>query len=117
VLGGVDGASSLVASVSTTAELLKDWIDVAVANGVRLESRSALVVVVSHFPKLKTGLEVLESRRSADLTEDEANALWTRVRAASDLLASCVPFSVARNPRDGMGVVMVACVVNPFAFV
>jgi hypothetical protein len=35
-----------------------------------------LVAAVSHFPELKTELEVLESRHSVDLTEDEAGALW-----------------------------------------
>jgi hypothetical protein len=35
VLGGVDGPSSLAASVSTTAELLEDRIDATTANGVR----------------------------------------------------------------------------------
>jgi hypothetical protein len=43
---------------------------------------------VSHFLVLKTDLEVLESRHNTDVIEDEADALWTQVRAASDLLAS-----------------------------
>jgi hypothetical protein len=58
---------------------------------------------VSYFSKLKTDLEVLGSKRSVDLTEDEVDALWTRVRVASDLLASYVPSSVAHNPPDGTG--------------
>jgi hypothetical protein len=79
-----------------------------------------LVAIVSHFPELKTELEVLRSRRNTDLTEDEADALWIRVRWASDSLVSHVPSSVARNPPDdvgGGGVMLVACVINPFAFV
>jgi hypothetical protein len=36
-----------------------------------------LVAVVSHFPELDAKLEVLWSRCSIGLTEDEANALWT----------------------------------------
>jgi Trp operon repressor len=43
-------------------------------------------------------LEVLGSGCSVDLTKDEADALWTRVRVASDLLASHVSSSAARNP-------------------
>jgi hypothetical protein len=35
VLGSADGTSSLAASMSMAAELLKSWIDVAAANGVR----------------------------------------------------------------------------------
>jgi hypothetical protein len=90
----------MVASMSTVAEQLEDQIDAAAANGVRWGSRSALVAAVLHFPELKTDLEVLGSRRSADLTKDEADALWTWVRVALDLLASYVPSSVARNPPD-----------------
>jgi hypothetical protein len=36
-----------------------------------------LVATVSPFLEVKTKLEVLGSRRSADLTEDEADALGT----------------------------------------
>jgi hypothetical protein len=83
VLGGADGPSSLAASVSTAAELLEDRIDDAAANGVRWGSRSALAAAMSHFIELKTDLEVLGFGHSADLVEDEADALWTQVRAAS----------------------------------
>jgi hypothetical protein len=58
---------------------------------------------VSHLLELMTELEVLGSRRSADLTEDEGNALWIRVHAASDSMASHAPSSVARNPPNGVG--------------
>jgi hypothetical protein len=103
VLGGTDGPSSLAASMSTVVELLKDCIDPAATNGVHCVSRFALVAPVSHFPELKTDLEVLGFGRIVDLTKDEADALWTWVRAASNLLASYVPSSIARNPPDGMG--------------
>jgi hypothetical protein len=73
------------------------------ANGVCWGSHSTLVAAMSHFLELKTDLEVLGSGRSVDLTEDEAYALWTRVRSAPDLLVSYVPSSVARNPPDSMG--------------
>jgi hypothetical protein len=73
---------------------------------------------MSHFPELKTELEVLGSERNADLTGGKADALWIQVRATSDLLPSHVRSTVAHNPllRHG-GVVVVAYVVNPFAFV
>jgi hypothetical protein len=58
---------------------------------------------MSHFLELKTDLEVPGSGHSADLTEDEAYALWTRVRSAIDLLVSYVPSSVACNPPYNMG--------------
>jgi hypothetical protein len=35
--------------------------------------------------------------------EDEANALWTRVRTASNSLVMHIPSLVARDPPDGMG--------------
>jgi hypothetical protein len=76
VLGSVDGPSSLAASMSTAAELLEGWIDAVGANGVRWGARSALVATVSHFPELKTELEVLRSERNVDLTEDDSDALW-----------------------------------------
>jgi hypothetical protein len=65
-------------------------------------SHSTLVAAMLHFPELKTDLEVVASGRNADQTEDEADALWTRVPAASDLLASYVPSSISRNPLDSM---------------
>jgi hypothetical protein len=59
VLGSDDGSSSLAASMSMIVELLEGWIDATAANGVRWGSHSALVATVSHFPELKTELEVL----------------------------------------------------------
>jgi hypothetical protein len=103
VLGGANGPSSPAASMSMAVELLKDRIGATTANGFRWGSRSALVAAVSHFSELKIDLEVLKSGRSADLIEDEANALRTWVHTASDLLASYVPSSVACNPPDGTG--------------
>jgi hypothetical protein len=44
-----------------------------------------------HFLVLKPELELLESERNVDLTEDEADALWTWVRMALDSLVSYVP--------------------------
>jgi hypothetical protein len=103
VLGSVDGPSSLAASMSTVAELLEVWIDAAAANGVCWGSCSTLVAAVSHFSELETELEVLRSRRNVDLTEGEADAVWTWVRMVSDSLALYVPSSVAYNILDGAG--------------
>jgi hypothetical protein len=87
----------------TTAKLLNGRIDATAADGVHWEPRSALVATVSHFPELKAKLEVFVSRHSTDLMKDEADVLWTRVRVASDSLASYVPSSIARNPPNGAG--------------
>jgi hypothetical protein len=85
--------------MSVAAELLVGRIDVATANGVPSGSQSALVATVSHFSQL----EVLGCGHSADLTEEEVDALWPRVRVASDSLVLHVPSLVARNPPDSMG--------------
>jgi hypothetical protein len=97
VLGSADWPSSLVASMSIAVELLEDRINAAATNGVRWGSCSMLVTAVSHFPGLKTELEVLGSGCNADLTEDEADALWTGVSTSSDSLASYVPSLVLLN--------------------
>jgi hypothetical protein len=62
VLGGVDGPSSLAASLSMLAELLEGRIDFAATKGVRWGTRSVLVAALSHFPELKSELELLGSR-------------------------------------------------------
>jgi hypothetical protein len=46
---------------------------------------------------------MLGSGRSVNLTEDEADAIWTWARMASDLLALYVPSSVAHILPDGTG--------------
>jgi hypothetical protein len=45
------------------------------ANEVHWGPHSTLVATVSQFPELEIDLEVLGSRRSVSLTEDEANTL------------------------------------------
>jgi hypothetical protein len=85
------------------AELLEGWIDTTAANGVCWGTRSALVVVLSYFLELKTELELLGSGHNADLTEDQADALWPLVSVASDSLASLVPSSIAHDSPDGVG--------------
>jgi hypothetical protein len=75
VLGNVDGPSSLAASLSMVAELFKGRIETAVANGVYWGSRSTLVAALTHFPELKSELELHGSRRNADLTGDQVDAL------------------------------------------
>jgi hypothetical protein len=74
-LYGVDGSSSLVASLYVVVELLEGWVDTVATNGVRWGARSVLVAALSHFPELKTELGLLGSRRNVNLTEDEADAL------------------------------------------
>jgi hypothetical protein len=61
VLGNADGPSSPVASLSMVAELLEGRIDTAVSNGVHCGTRSMLVAALSHFPELKSELELLGS--------------------------------------------------------
>jgi hypothetical protein len=75
VLDGVDGSSLLATSMSTLAELLESRIDAAATNRVRWGSRTVLVVVVSHFPELDADLEMLGSRGSTGMIEDEVDAL------------------------------------------
>jgi hypothetical protein len=103
VLGNVMGSSSLAASPSMVVELLKGRLDIAATNGVHWGTQSVLVASMLHFMKLKSELELLVSGRNADLTDDQADALWPQVSAVSDSLASLVPSSIARNPPDDAG--------------
>jgi hypothetical protein len=102
-LDNADGPSSFLVYMSMAAEMLEGRIDAATANGVWWGSRSVLVAAVSHFLDPKTELEVLRSGRNVNLTEDEADAIWTRVRVASDSLALYVPSSATHNPPDSVG--------------
>jgi hypothetical protein len=103
VLDNDDGPSSLGASLSVAVELLKGRVNTAAANGVRWVTLSMLVAALSHFSELDAKLELLRSRRNADLRDDQVDALWTRVRVASDSLASHVLPSIPHNPPDGTG--------------
>jgi hypothetical protein len=103
VLDNADGLPSLLVSMFMAAELLEGRIDAATANRVRWGSCSMLAAIVSHFLELKNELEVLGLGRNMDLTDKEADGLWTRVRVASDSLASYVPSSVSHNPPDVAG--------------
>jgi hypothetical protein len=103
VLGDVDGSSSLVTSMPAVVERLEGQIDTVATNGVRWGSRFSLVAFVSQFSELDADLEVLGSRRNVGLTEGEVDALWSRVRAARDSLASHVHSLVACNPPDKAG--------------
>jgi hypothetical protein len=62
-----------------------------------------LVATLSHFPEFETELELLQSGRNADLTEDQVDALWTQARQASESLASFIPSLVACGSPDSMG--------------
>jgi hypothetical protein len=70
VLDNANGSSSLAASLPMVVELLKGGINTAATNGVRLETRSVLVATLSHFPEWNSELELLGSKRNADLIED-----------------------------------------------
>jgi hypothetical protein len=59
-----------------------------------LGAHSMLVATVSHFQELEADLEVHGSGCSAGLTENEADALWSGVRMASDSLVAHVPSSM-----------------------
>jgi hypothetical protein len=85
------------------ARRCRQTIFTGTANGVCWETRSALVAVLSYFPKLKSELETLGSGRNADLTDDQVVSLWPLVSAASDSLTSLVPSSFAGNPPDDAG--------------
>jgi hypothetical protein len=76
-----------------------------------------LICVSCHlvrFSELKSELELLGSGSNADLTDDQADALWTLVDKASDSLVSLIPSSVPRDPPDGVGesVLLTFCFVN-----
>jgi hypothetical protein len=77
VLDNTDKSSSLATSLSTAVELIKGRIDSTTANRVRWGTRSALVATLSHFLEMKSELELLGCGHNADLTEDQADALWS----------------------------------------
>jgi hypothetical protein len=103
VLDNANGPSSLAASLSTVAGLLEGWVDAAATNEVRWGTRSALVMVLSHFPELEDELELLGSGPDAVLMKDRVDALWILARLALDLLASYILHSVTHSPPDGLG--------------
>jgi hypothetical protein len=102
-LDNADDSSSLAASPSTAEALLEGQINTTTANGVCWGTRSALVASLSYFLELKSKLELLGSGLNVDLIENQVDALWTRVHATSDSLASHIPPSATRSPIDGMG--------------
>jgi hypothetical protein len=92
-----------IIALLSMVELLEGRIDAAATNGVRWGTQFALVAALSHFLELKSEMELLGFGCNADLTVDQADALWNWVHAASDSLASHVPPSVACSPPNGMG--------------
>jgi hypothetical protein len=56
-------------SLSSATELLEDCIDTVAANGVHRATRSALATALSHFLESRIEVELLGSRRNADLME------------------------------------------------
>jgi hypothetical protein len=65
----------LVASLSSTAKLIEGRVNVAATNGVCCGARLVLTAALSHFPKLETKLELLESECNADLTKGQLDAI------------------------------------------
>jgi predicted cobalt transporter CbtA len=98
------GPSSLAVSLSSAVELLEGCIDAIATNGVCWGTRSVLVAALSYFLELGPELELLGSRRNADLTEDQVDAFWTQAHPASDSLPLYVLSLVARDSFDGAGV-------------
>jgi hypothetical protein len=49
VLGSTGVSSSLVTSLAMVAEEVENWINTVAANGVRWETQSMLVAILSHF--------------------------------------------------------------------
>jgi uncharacterized protein with NRDE domain len=102
VLGEAGLPSSLVTSLSMAAEDVENQINTVTTNGVWWGTRSALVIILSHFSQLKTELELLRSGWNVDLSDDQADALWPLVSVASDSLASLIPSSFAHDPPDNV---------------
>jgi hypothetical protein len=100
VLGHASGSSSLAASLAMVVKEVENRVNTTVANGFRWGARSALVVILSHFPELKSKLELIGSGQDANLSDNQVNALCPLVSVASDSLASLVPSSLAHEPPN-----------------
>jgi hypothetical protein len=66
-------------------ELLEGRVDTVATNGIRWGTWPALVVTLSHFPKLEPELELLRFEHNTDLKKDLADALeawcvWPQTR-------------------------------------
>jgi prophage DNA circulation protein len=97
VLGGPTGMSSLVASLSSAAELIKGCINIVAANLVHWGTGSVLASTLSHFLQLETELELLGRRHKADLMKDQVDALWTKTHRALESLVSCIILMIAHG--------------------
>jgi hypothetical protein len=75
VLDNANGPSSLVASMSTTVELLESQVIPAATNGVCRGTHSVLAAALSHFLELKSELELLGSERNMSLTVDQVDVI------------------------------------------
>jgi hypothetical protein len=62
-----------------------------------------LITALSHFPELVTELDRLGSRRNANLTEGQSDALWTQKHWASESLVLSIPLSVSRDSPEDTG--------------
>jgi hypothetical protein len=100
VLNNIGKSSSLAASLSVVVELLEGQINTTTATGVRWGTQTTLVAALSHFLELEAEVELLRSGCNVDLTDDQADVLWTWVHATSDSLVSYVPPLVTHSPPD-----------------
>jgi hypothetical protein len=73
MLDKVDGPSSLAASLSTVAKLLKGGFDTVAASRVHRGTRSALVAPLLHFPEPEKELWLVRSGHNRDPTKDRTH--------------------------------------------
>jgi hypothetical protein len=83
--------------------MLEGRLDIMAANGVHWGTRSVLIAALSHFQLMEAELEMLGSDHHAALAEDQVDSLWILAHPATDLLASHVLPSLARDPPNGAG--------------
>jgi hypothetical protein len=103
VLKRSDESSSLVALLSSTADLIEGRVDATGANGFHWGARLALIIALSHFPEVEPKLELHGPGHNADLIESQLDAHWARTRRASNSLLSSVLSSDSRNSPDDSG--------------
>jgi hypothetical protein len=86
VLKRCDEASTLAVVLSSTADLVKGYVNAVAANGVQWGVQLELTAILSNFPELEPELELLGSWYNADLMLGQLEAFWTQTRLASESL-------------------------------
>jgi hypothetical protein len=71
VLERFSEAPSLAAALSLITDLIEGCVDAATANEVHWGARLVLTTILSHIAELEFELELLGSRRNANLMKDE----------------------------------------------